>query len=147
MDKNDMVTHYVWDCMVLWCCKTKPYTANSKRKMKKCHRCSLHCYCKHYFAQSHLELRLVGYKAHQQNGDDLDVLTSLLLRQYIKASVRYFPVMTSLSVNKWMYSVMQLNDDCLAIGDELLEDSRVPARDRNHDLRDAVFSKLSGERI
>ena len=38
MDKNDMVTHYVWDCMVLWCCKTKPYTANSKRKMKKCHR-------------------------------------------------------------------------------------------------------------
>ena len=84
-----------------------------------------------------MELRLVGYKAHQQNDDDLDVLTLLLLRQYIKVSV--LPVMTSLSVNKWMYSVMQLNDDCLAIGDELLEDSRVPARDRNHHLRDAVF--------
>ena len=32
---------------------------------------------------------------------DLEVLTSLSLGQYIKASVWDFPVMTSLSVNKW----------------------------------------------
>ena len=31
----------------------------------------------------------------------LDVLTSLSLGQYMKASVWDFPVMTSLSVNKW----------------------------------------------
>ena len=38
-----------------------------------------------------------------------DVLTSLSLGQYIKASVWDFPVMTSLSVNKWyVTSVLKL---------------------------------------
>ena len=38
----------------------------------------------------------------------LNVLTSLSLGQYIKASVRDFPVMTSLSVNKY-YTLFKMN--------------------------------------
>ena len=49
-----------------------------------------------------------------------------------------FPVMTSLSVNKW-YVFRSVSDDCLAVGEEPLEDFRVPDWDRTHDLRNAVF--------
>ena len=42
-----------------------------------------------------------SHGARKRRDLGLDVLTSLSLGQYIKASVWDFPVMTSLSVNKW----------------------------------------------